>query len=138
MPQFSGHYRQRGNSFRVLDLGIGRVTIPLARKIKVSSEKKLQVQAAPEIKDIATRKKTRSKHEKHCKKHNQKIKLIRKKKDDKNRRRTFFFNCKKKCLDDSRELHQKSLTRIEQIECQSQVVQLKKITLSEEELFNLR
>ena len=32
----------------------------------------------------------------------------------------------------------KSLTRSEQIECQSQVLQLKKLTLSGEELFNLR
>ena len=62
MPQFSGHYRQRGSGFGALAMGIGRVALPLARKFIVPAAKRigkeLLVQAAPELIDIATRKKT--------------------------------------------------------------------------------
>ena len=62
MPHFSGHYRQRGSGFGALAMGIGRVAIPLAQKFIVPAAKRigkeLFVQAAPEIIDIATRKKT--------------------------------------------------------------------------------
>ena len=62
MPHFSGHYRQRGSCFGALAMGIGRVALPLARKFIVPAAKRigkeLLVQAAPELIDIATRKKT--------------------------------------------------------------------------------
>ena len=62
MPHFSGHYRQRGSGFGALAMGIGRVALPLARKFIVAAAKRigkeLLVQAAPELIDIATRKKT--------------------------------------------------------------------------------
>ena len=62
MPHFSGHYRQRGSSFGALAMGIGRVALPLARKFIVPAAKRIRkellVQAAPELIDIATRKKT--------------------------------------------------------------------------------
>ena len=62
MPHFPGHYRQRVSGFDALALGIGRVALPLARKLIVPAakriEKALLVQAAPELKDIATKKKT--------------------------------------------------------------------------------
>ena len=62
MPHFSGHYRQRGSGFGALAIGIGQVALPLARKFIVPAAKRigkeLLVQAAPELKDIATRKKT--------------------------------------------------------------------------------
>ena len=62
MPHYSGHYRQRGSGFGALAIGIGRVILPLARKFIVPAAKligkKLLVQAAPELLDIASRKKT--------------------------------------------------------------------------------
>ena len=62
MPHFLGHYRQRGSGFGALAMGIGRVALPLARKSIVPAAKRigkeLLVQAAPELIDIATRKKT--------------------------------------------------------------------------------
>ena len=62
MPHFSGHYRQRGSGFGALAMGIGRVGLPLARKFIVPAAKRigkeLLVQAAPELIDLATRKKT--------------------------------------------------------------------------------
>ena len=62
MPHFSGHYRQRGIGFGALAMGIGRVALPLARKFIVPVAKRigkeLLVQAAPELIDIATKKKT--------------------------------------------------------------------------------
>ena len=62
MPQFSGHYRQRSSGFGALAMGIGRVPLPSARKFIVPAAKRigkeLLVQAAPELIDIATRKKT--------------------------------------------------------------------------------
>ena len=62
MPHFSGNYRQRVNGFGALAMGIGRVALPLARKLIVPAVKRigneLLVQAAPELIDIATKKKT--------------------------------------------------------------------------------
>ena len=62
MPHFSGHYRQRGSGFGALAMGIGQVALPLVRKFIVPAAKRigneLLVQAAPELIDIATRKKT--------------------------------------------------------------------------------
>ena len=62
MPHFSGHYRQRGSGFGALAMGIGRVAFPLARKFIAPAAKRigkeLLGQAAPELIDIATRKKT--------------------------------------------------------------------------------
>ena len=62
MPHFSGHYRQRGSGFGALAMGVGRVAFPLARKVIVPAAKRigkeLLAQAAPELVDIATRKKT--------------------------------------------------------------------------------
>ena len=77
MPHFSGHYRQRGSGFGALAMGIGRVALPLARKFIVPAAKRigkeLLVQTAPELIDIATRKKNaQTSLEKHSKKHNQK------------------------------------------------------------------
>ena len=61
MPHFSGHNRQRGSGFGALAMGIGRVALPLARKFIVPAAKRigkeLLVHAAPELIDIATRKK---------------------------------------------------------------------------------
>ena len=62
MPHFSGHYRERGSGFGALAMVIGRVALPLARKFMVPAAKRigkeLLVQAAPELIDVATRKKT--------------------------------------------------------------------------------
>ena len=62
MPHFSGYYRQRGSGFGALAMGIGRVALPLVLKIIVPAAKRigkeLLVQAAPELIDLATRKKT--------------------------------------------------------------------------------
>ena len=62
MILFSGHYEQRSSGFGALAMSFRRVALPLARKYIVpaakSIGKELLVQAAPEVKDIATRKKT--------------------------------------------------------------------------------
>ena len=62
MPHFTGHYRQQGSGIGALAMSIGRVGLPLARKFIVPAAKRigkeLLVQAAPELIDIATRKKT--------------------------------------------------------------------------------
>ena len=61
-PHFSGPYRHRGSGFIALAMVIGRVALPLARKFIVPAAKcigkQLLVQAAPELINIATRKKT--------------------------------------------------------------------------------
>ena len=53
MPYFSGHYRQRGSGFGALAASIGRVALPLARKIIWPAAKRngreLLVQVAPEL-----------------------------------------------------------------------------------------
>ena len=65
MPRFSGHYRQRGSGFGALAFGIGRVALPLARKFIIPTPKRigkeLVVQAAPELINIATKKKLQNK-----------------------------------------------------------------------------
>ena len=62
MPHFSGHYRQRGSGFGALAAGIGRVALPLARRIIWPAAKRigreLLVQAAPELVEVATRRKS--------------------------------------------------------------------------------
>ena len=61
LPRFSGHYRQRGSGFGALALGIGRVAVPLARKFVIPAAKKsgkeLLLQAAPELIEVATKRK---------------------------------------------------------------------------------
>ena len=62
MPHFSGHYRQRGSGFGALAAGIGRVSLPLARKFLWPAAKKigrdLLVQGAPELVEVATKRKS--------------------------------------------------------------------------------
>ena len=62
MPHFSGHYRQRGSGFGALAAGIGRVALPLARRVIWPTAKKigreLLVQGAPELLEFATKKKS--------------------------------------------------------------------------------
>ena len=59
MPHFSGHYRPRGSGFTA---GIGRVALPLARRIirpaaqRIGRE--LLVQGAPELVEVATKRKS--------------------------------------------------------------------------------
>ena len=59
---FSGHYRQRGSGFGALAAGIGRAALPIARKFLWPVAKKigreLIVQAAPELVEVVTKKKT--------------------------------------------------------------------------------
>ena len=65
---FSGHYRQRGSGFCALTLGIGRVAVRLARKFVIPAAKKigkeLLLHAAPELIEVATKRKSRSRHSK--------------------------------------------------------------------------
>ena len=62
MPHFSGHYRQRGSGFGALAAGIGRVALPLARRIIWPAAKRigreLLVQGAPELVEVATERKS--------------------------------------------------------------------------------
>ena len=62
MPHFSGNYRQRGSGFGALAAGIGCVALPLARRVIFPAAKKigreLIVQGAPEILEVATKKKS--------------------------------------------------------------------------------
>ena len=61
MPHFSGHYRQRGSGFGALAAGIGRVALPLAKKLiwpaanRIGRE--LLEQGAPELVEVATKRK---------------------------------------------------------------------------------
>ena len=62
MPHFSGHYRQRGSGFGALAAGIGRVALPLARRIIWPAAKRigreLLVQGVPELVEVATKRKS--------------------------------------------------------------------------------
>ena len=62
MSHFSGHYRQRGSGFGALAAGIGRVALPLARRLIWPAAKtigrELLVQGAPELLEFATKKKS--------------------------------------------------------------------------------
>ena len=66
LPYFSGHYRQRGSGFGALALGVGRVALPLAQKFVIPAAKKigkeLLLQAAPELIEVATKRKSPQKH----------------------------------------------------------------------------
>ena len=59
---FSGHYRQRGSGFGSLAAGIGRAALPIGRKFLWPVAKKigreLIVQAAPELVEVVTKKKS--------------------------------------------------------------------------------
>ena len=61
-PYFSGHYRQRWSGFGALAVGIGRAALPIARKFLWPITKKiggeLIVQAAPELVEVVTKKKS--------------------------------------------------------------------------------
>ena len=61
-PYFSGHYHQRGSGFAALAAGIERAALPIVRKILWPVAKKigreLIVQAAPELVDLVTQKKS--------------------------------------------------------------------------------
>ena len=61
LPIFSEHYRQRGSDFGALALGIGRVALPLNRKFVIPAPKnigkELLLQAAPELIEVATKRK---------------------------------------------------------------------------------
>ena len=65
IPNFSGHYSQRGSSFGALNAGIGRVASPLARKFVWPAAKRLGrellMQGAPELVEVATKKSRLSK-----------------------------------------------------------------------------
>ena len=62
LPHFSGHYRQRGGGFGALAAGIGRAAIPFARRVILPAAKKLGkellMSAAPELIDVAMKKKS--------------------------------------------------------------------------------
>ena len=61
-PYFSGHYRQRGIGFEALAAGIYSAALPIARQFLWPVAKKvgreLIVQAAPELVDVVTKKKS--------------------------------------------------------------------------------
>ena len=62
LSHFSGHHRQRGSGFGALALGLGTVTLPLAQKFVIPAAKKigkeLLLQAAPELIEVATKRKS--------------------------------------------------------------------------------
>ena len=51
LPYFSGHYRQRGSGFGALASGIGRIALPIARKLMDVVSKKIS-KASAEKHDI--------------------------------------------------------------------------------------
>ena len=62
LPQFSGHYRQRGSGFGALASGIGRVALPLAGKFVLPAAKRIRkellLQSVPELIDVIGKKKS--------------------------------------------------------------------------------
>ena len=62
MPHFSGHFRQIASGFGAPAAGIGRVALPLERKIIWTAAKRigrgLLVQGAPEMVEVATKRKS--------------------------------------------------------------------------------
>ena len=61
-PCFSGQYRQRGSGFGARAAGIGRAALPIARKFVLPAVKRigkeLLLQAAAELIEVATKRKT--------------------------------------------------------------------------------
>ena len=62
MPHLSGHTRQRGSGLGSLAAGVGRITLPFAKKELLpavkSIGKELFVQSLPELMDVAMKKKS--------------------------------------------------------------------------------
>ena len=62
LPHFSGYYRQRGSGFGALAAGIGRVALPLARRLILPTAKRigkeLLKQSVPELLDVVSSKKS--------------------------------------------------------------------------------
>ena len=58
MPHFSGHYRQRGSGFGALAAGIGRVALPLARKIIWPAAKRIGRELLVQLVEVATKRKS--------------------------------------------------------------------------------
>ena len=62
LPHFSGHYRHRESGFGALAAGIGRVALPLARRLTLPIAKRigkeLLKQSISEILDVVGNKKT--------------------------------------------------------------------------------
>ena len=62
LPHFSGHYRQRGSRFGAFAASIGRVAMSFARRVILPAAKKLGrellMSAAPELIDVAMKKKS--------------------------------------------------------------------------------
>ena len=60
IPHFSGHTRQRGSGLGSLAAGVGRVALPLARKVLLPAVKSIGkeffVQSLPELMDVAKKK----------------------------------------------------------------------------------
>ena len=60
LPYFSGHYRQRGSGFGALASGIGRIALPIARKIILPAAKRvgkeLLLQSVPELMEVVSKK----------------------------------------------------------------------------------
>ena len=70
LPYFSEHYRQRGSGFGASASGIGRIALPIARKINLPTakrvEKELLLQSVPELMDVVSKKKiSKASAEKH-------------------------------------------------------------------------
>ena len=64
LPYFSGHYRQRGSGFGDLPSGVGRIALPLARKIILPAAKRIRkellLQSVPELVDVVNKKNPQS------------------------------------------------------------------------------
>ena len=62
LPYFSGHYRQRCSGFGALASGIGRISLPVARKFILPAAKRvgkeLLLQSVPELMDVVSKKKS--------------------------------------------------------------------------------
>ena len=95
-PYFSGHYHQRGSGFAAFAAGIDRAALPVVKKFLWPVAKKigreLIVQAAPELVDVVTKKKSHKQAikltvQKKCKKTSGRIKNWRSTQDENQRRK---------------------------------------------------